>query len=79
MSYQTFAYELSNFCLYECADDDDHGGQGSPILYIQTPDRPLQQLLLVIIPKCFATVQVFRVSSFIQCMKQAGLELARSI
>ena len=24
------------------------GGQGSPILYIQTPDRPLQRLLLVI-------------------------------
>ena len=23
------------------------GGQGSPILYIQTPDRPLQRLLLV--------------------------------
>ena len=23
-------------------------GQGSPILYIQTPDRPLQRLLLVI-------------------------------
>ncbi len=26
------------------------GGQGSPILYIQTPDRPLQRLLLVLIP-----------------------------
>ena len=27
---------------------DDDGGQGSPILYIQTPDRPLQRLLLVV-------------------------------
>ena len=30
-------------------DDDVHddGGQGSPFLYIQTPDRPPQRLLLV--------------------------------
>ena len=30
-------------------DGDDDGGQGSPFLYIQTPDRPPQRLLLVIV------------------------------
>ena len=30
------------------ADGDDDGGQGSPFLYIQAPDRPPQRLLLVI-------------------------------
>ena len=29
-------------------DGDDDRGRGSPFLYIQTPDRPLQRLLLVI-------------------------------
>ncbi len=35
------------------AGDDaaDDGGQGFPFLYIQTPDRPPQRLLLVIIIK----------------------------